>query len=278
MLSTVKKTLPLLVVWLLAVNSLAAAGRPVVWGTTTIIGEMLEMVGGEEIETRTLIPPRSCPGHFDLSPGDAMRIVEAGLVMRHDFQAYLDRRLTAQNPELDIEIISAGGQVLLPESFLRGLTQVRNILSRRYPERADVFAANHDRATMSVENTADAALEKAKEAGLTGVKVLGSVMQQGVLRWAGLDVVAVFPNSPDELSVRKLAELLDTARTDDIRLIAGNLQSGGEAVARTLSSQTGLPVAILSNFPGTEERNRTYRELLLDDIGRLARAASVEMP
>jgi zinc transport system substrate-binding protein len=266
-----------LLVLCLYTNGLAAE-RPVVWGTTTMIGEMLSMVGGGIVDVRTLIPPRSCPGHFDLSPGDAMEIAGAGLIFRHDFQAYLDRRLSAQNPDLEIEIVKAGGQVLLPSSVLRSLTQVRDILSRRFPENESRFAANHDRAAREVESTAELALEQAKASGLTGVKVLGSVMQQGMLRWVGMDVVEVFPNSPDELSVRKLAELLDIARGGGIRIIAGNLQSGGEAVARTLGSQTGLPVAILSNFPGTGQANRTYRDLLLDDIGRLARAASAEIP
>ncbi len=256
----------------------ALAQKPVVWGTTTVIGEMLRMVGGEKIEVSTLIPPRGCPGHFDISPGDAARLSGARLILRHDFQAYLDRRLTAQNPELEIEAISTGGQLILPEAFLRGLERLRRVLDQHYPELAATFEANHIQAVAEVESTAALALERAGQAGLNGAPVLGSAKQQGLLRWLGLKVVATFGNSPDELSVRKLAALLGTARNRGIAFVAGNLQSGGEAVARTVAGQAGLPVAILSNFPGSESHNRTYRDLLLDNVSRLARAARAGPP
>jgi zinc transport system substrate-binding protein len=255
-----------------------AAEKPVVWGTTTIIGEMLRMVGGEAIEAHTLIPPRSCPGHFDLSPGDAVRLAGARLMLRHDFQAYLDHRLTAQNPELELEVISTGGQVILPEAYLRGMKRLFDILCGRYPELADTFKANHNRAIQQVHRSAAKALEHAGRSGLKGLPVLGSMKQQGLLRWLGFEVVATFSNSPDELSVRKLAELLNSARNREIAFVAGNLQSGGEAVARTVAVQAGLPVTILSNFPGSEDHNSTYYDLLLDNVSRLARTARSERP
>ena len=70
-----------------------AAGRkrPAVTATTTMIGSMLDLLSGGELEIRVLIPPGSCPGHFDLKPADAVHLSQADLVIRHDFQAYLDR-------------------------------------------------------------------------------------------------------------------------------------------------------------------------------------------
>lgn len=273
-----KVVLPLLLLLIAAYGTLAAASKPVVWGTTTVIGEMLRMVGGDAIESRVLIPPRSCPGHFDLSPSDAVRIADARLMLRHDFQAYLDRRLTAQNPELEIEIVSTGGQVILPEAYLRGMTGVKELLRAHFPELAGQFEKNHKEAVEAVRNSADAALRQAQSAGLSGVRVLGAAKQKGLLAWLGLQVVDVFTSNHDELSVLKLASLLQTARDERIAFIAGNLQSGGEAVARTVASQAGLPAAILSNFPGSEEYNRTYHDLLLDNVSRLVRAANAELP
>lgn len=271
-------TLPFVLAALFAGGALAAAQKPVVWGTTTVIGEMLRMVGGQALETHTMIPPRSCPGHFDLSPGDAVRLSGARLMFRHDFQAYLDRRLTAQNPDLELAIISTGGQVILPEAYLRGMAGIKDMLCKRYPQLAATLEANHRQAVADVQRSAESAREQARQAGLNGVPVLGSVMQQGFLRWLGFEVVATFSNSPGELSVRKLAALLNTARTREIAFVAGNLQSGGEAVARTVAAQAGLPVTILSNFPGSENNNRTYHDLLLDNVSRLVRAAQAELP
>ena len=104
---------------------------------------MLRMVGGDAIEARILIPPRSCPGHFDLSPSDAVRLAGARLMLRHDFQAYLDRKLTAQNPDLEIEVVSTGGQVTLPEAYLRGMAALKDLLCERFPELDATFEKNH---------------------------------------------------------------------------------------------------------------------------------------
>ena len=255
-----------------------AADRPVVLGTTSMIGCLLEMLAGDAVEVRVLIPPRSCPGHYDISPGDAAGIAGAGLVIRHDFQAYLDDKLSAQNPALEIEVLAPGGQLLVPEIFRGALEKTAAILSRHYPASENTFRKNLAAATEQVQQAEPLALEKIRLAGLAETLVLGSVMQEPFLRWAGMKVASGFTNSPDELSVKVLARLIDTARTERVSFIAGNLHSGGEQVALALAGQTGLPVAILSNFPGTSERNSTYVDLLFDNIALLARAKNSNLP
>ena len=60
---------PFLVLWLAFYPRLEAAESepPVVVATTTMIGSMLELLSGEELEIRVLIPPGACPGHFELA-------------------------------------------------------------------------------------------------------------------------------------------------------------------------------------------------------------------
>ncbi|MEA1997262.1 MAG: hypothetical protein U9N45_06460, partial [Gemmatimonadota bacterium] len=79
-----------------------------------------------------------------------------------------------------------------------------------------------------------------------------------------------FTNSPDELSVLCLKELIETAAREQVDFVAGNIQSGGAVVAAGIAAEIKSPVCVLSNFPGTSERNPDYFSLLLDNIDRLA--------
>jgi len=257
-------------------NSRAAGvKRPVVIATTTMIGSMLEALSGGELEIRVLIPPGSCPGHFDLKPGDAVHLSQADLVLRHDFQSYLDRKLVAQNPDLRVEILAsprhAAGDLVIPSNHLIALQRVKEILESSFSSLTPVFETNFAGARKQIEQAEKEARRKIEAADFSGVKVLASFRQADFVRWAGLDVVDQFTNSPDELSVLRLKEIVQTARERKIAFVAGNLHSGGEAVARAIAAETGLPVCILSNFPGTNEHNSTYCKLLIDNIERLAK-------
>lgn len=249
--------------------------RPVVMATTTMIGSMLELLAGDELEIRVLIPPGSCPGHFDFKPGDAVHLSQANLIIRHDFQSYLDQKLVSQNPLLRVAMLEspghAAGDLVIPSNHLAALKRVKDILENSYSRLIPVLEKNFALARFQVEEAEQEARLRIEEADFGGVKVLASFRQADFVRWAGLEVVDEFTNSPDELSVLRLKEIVETAAEQNIAFIAGNLHSGGKTVARAISAETGLPVCILSNFPGTNERNTTYTRLLLDNIGLLTR-------
>ena len=264
--------IPLLCITILACGKSAGSERPVVVATTTMIGDMLSRLAGERLEVRVLIPPRACPGHFDLSPSDAANLSQAGLIVRHGFQAYLDRKLTAQNPDLRIAVLPGSGQLIVPANYLAALRSLNEILMENYPGQADFFAGNLKTAAQKVSEAEKQAQERIAAAGLAGARVLGSVMQAEFLEWAGLEVCGTFTNSPDELSVLQLKELVETADRRQVEFIAGNLHSGGEEVAKMIAAESGLPACLLSNFPGTNERNPAFGELLLDNIDRLVEA------
>jgi len=278
-LKLIRQCFPLfLAVSLIFIPNSQAAGekRPIVIATTTMIGSMLELLSGEELEIRVLIPPGSCPGHFDFKPADAARISQANLIVRHDFQSYLDRKLVSQNPDLRVAMLEsvghAAGDLLIPSNHLIALEQMKEILESSFSSLAPVFETNFSAAREQIERAGRQARRRIEEADFAGQKVLASFRQAGFARWAWLEVVDQFTNSPDELSVMRLKEIVQSAREQNIAFITGNLHSGGEAVARAIAAETGLPVCILSNFPGSNERNSTYFKLLLDNINLLSKA------
>jgi ABC-type Zn uptake system ZnuABC Zn-binding protein ZnuA len=197
---------------------------------------------------------------------------KSALVVRHDYQTYLDQKLRAQNPELRIVVLESPGSLVIPEVYLKALARLKTLLGERFPEMAPQLETNFELAASQVEQTGPAVRQRIDAAGLPGSRALASGMQADFLSWAGVEVCGSFTDSPDGLSVLQLKDLVSTAAARQAEFVAGNLQSGGEPVARAIAAEAGLPVCILSNFPGTNEHNSTWYDLLLDNLDRLAQA------
>jgi len=71
-------------------------------------------------------------------------------------------------------------------------------------------------------------------------------MQQGFLKWAGFDVVATY-GRPEELSPKKMQELINKGKEAGIKLVVDNLQSGPDAGAG-IAEEIGA-AQVISNFP-----------------------------
>lgn len=263
----------LALILLLFANALSGADRPpVVVVSTTMIRSMLDYLVPEDIDARTIIPAAACPGTYDLRPSDAAQLARADLIVRHDYQAYLDSRLLAQNPGIPVRVLDTPGSLVAPDNYLAVMSRLRDILSKRFPGLSGTLDQNYRLAEAEVKAVEQEARDRIAEAGLPGSTVLCADKQASFMRWAGINVAAAFTSSPDELSVFQLARTISAGRESGARFVVGNQQSGGEAVARGVAGETGLPVAILSNFPGSNERNGSWRELLFDNIDLLARA------
>ena len=45
--------------------------------STSLIAQIVERVGGDKVDVINIIPPAQCPGHFDCTPGDIQKLVDA---------------------------------------------------------------------------------------------------------------------------------------------------------------------------------------------------------
>ena len=253
--------------------SASGSGRPVVIAATSMIADMLEALAGDELEIQVLIPPGQCPGHFDLKPSDAVRLSQAGLVIRHDFQSYLDRRLISQNPGMRLAALETPGELAVPDNYLAALEEVKKYLVQAYPDLAPGLERKARKVRRQIQQVVREARDLINRSELKGIKVLASQMQADLARWSGLEVVDEFTNSADALSARRLKELMAASTQGNVGFVVGNLQGGGQQIAGLISTSTGRPSCVLSNFPGTNQRNRTYPGLLIDNLTLLAETA-----
>ena len=83
--------------------------------STSHMGALLEALGGDKLSVTVLIPPGSCPGHYDLKPSDVSAIDASNVLFVHSYEAYTDKIVEAvNNPRLIVMRIPAPGNWLVP--------------------------------------------------------------------------------------------------------------------------------------------------------------------
>ena len=73
--------------------------------STSLIAQIVERVGGDQVNVVNIIPPAQCPGHFDVKPGDIQKLAEADLFLLHGWQGEKfsqDLIASANNPDLSV--------------------------------------------------------------------------------------------------------------------------------------------------------------------------------
>ncbi len=220
--------------------------------TSMDIADVVRDIGGNNVEVENIIPPGQCPGHFDVKPQSIQVLSDANLFMLHDYDQQMqfsDQLIdSVGNTKLKKIIVEANQQTLMvPALRLSGIDQITAALVQADPQDAATYQAN---ATKLKDETNQVAVEQKKrldEAGASRLKVIVAGYQAGFAKWAGLDVIGVYP--PD-ISPDKTKELIDLGRQQAISLVVDNLQSPNKVAAEDITKELKVQLLTLSNFPG----------------------------
>lgn len=227
-----------------------------------------EVVGespDEPLAVVCLLPPGSCPGHFDLSPRARPALERASLILRHDYQGALEEKiaqLARRKPA--VVAVRSEDSLLIPGQYAALLDEVARALGKSFPARAEEF---HGRAEACRGKAAAWTQELQRRAQpWRGRRVIASAHQKQFAQWLGLEVAGEFRRAED--STPQDLEKLMALKAQGI---IANLQEGTQA-AQALGQRTGLPVVVFSNFPGAEGYGESYPELLRANLDRLEAA------
>lgn len=226
--------------------------RPGVVVSTSLIETAVRDLLGAYVKVIRLMPPGSCPGHFDLSPGQVRSMTRAQLVVRHDYQASLDDGLIKSGigPER-IHSVPSHDSFAIPQSYAAMCNELATRFKAEWPEWASHI---HER-THAVQQRAKDEEQRAQERlrHLKGYNVLAAAYQRTFCEWAGLNVIAVYHAGADT-SAWLLSRAVDMARTTGAEAVIGN-QQWGERHLTALTEAARLPGIMLSNFPASGEAN-----------------------
>lgn len=246
--------------------TLAAAPVDIVVSTSMLEAAVRDLgLPREQLAITRLVPPGSCPGHFDVSPGIVPILRNAKVLLLHDYQkALTDRIRSLVGDHAGILVVSQQGSLLIPERYGELVSSVGETLAEALPGANGRIAAAKELLTDLLKDM-EFTMRKRAEAW-RGVPVIASVQQRQFCEWLGFEVVGILPR-PEDLSPRELG-ILTGLQAD---LVVGNLQSDGDA-ARVLAARMQRPVAILSNFPDMNGSDSPYRRLLERNLDALDQA------
>jgi len=262
----------LLAVLLLAGAALALrAPRPRSSRGIVVTTTMLECAARDLLSADTgipvlvLVPPGSCPGHFDVPPSIVPVLRNAAVVVAHDYQRDLAAKLGQLGPPgTKVVQIETQGSLLVPEHYLRVTQQLSDVLVSAYPNHEARIRA----ALKAVKQKSQGLAEKvsARRAVWESTPVIASAMQRQFCEWLKLRAVGQVAR-PEDVTPAELQALLNSKPA----LVVANLQEGPQA-AQALAEKLAVPLVVFSNFPGAEGYGHGYEELLNENLRRLEEA------
>lgn len=233
---------------LAVVYGYGAEGSALVVTTTSVLGAAVRAVSGDRVAVETLLPPGSCPGHFDLEPSQVRRLRAASLFFRHDFQGFLDSRLLANGMDRgEIAVIQTEGGLCVPGTFASLGRAVAERLAEKFPGDAATFRARADALEQEAKSRGQAMQERA--ACLRGCAVAAAAHQVAFLRWLGLDVEVVLPGG-DDPAPGAIARAVAEMGQKRVIVLVGNAPSG-RIFPAALAEASGRPLVMCDNFPSS---------------------------
>lgn len=255
----------------LALSQHAQPSADIMTGSSFITGIIQDLTDGQ-LETRTLIPPGVCPGHYDVKTGDIQALADSKALFIHNYQQNYANIAgaveAADNADLVITVLNVTGNWMVPAVQAEGVGKIAEALGEIYPENAAYYQGNATERIQAILAYGEQVRNRLPGAGVQGVKVICAAMQEGFVRWVGFNVVATY-GRPEELSPGDVERLITQAKDAGVALVIDNLQSGSTTLGASLEQDIeAIPVTI-SNFPGGLENTETWEKAINRNVDLL---------
>jgi zinc transport system substrate-binding protein len=239
---------------------------------SSLIANIIQDVADDKVETRTLIPPGVCPGHYDLKPSDIKALANSKALFIHDYQQNFQNIAgaieAAENPDLIITVLNVTGNWMTPPVQAEAVDKIAQALGKIDPENAAYYQGKAAERAKAILAKGEEVENRLLEAEVEGVKVICADMQQGFVKWAGFDVVAIY-GRPEDLSVAQMEELVVEAKDAGVALVIDNLQSGAASNSEAMAQDIGAIQVTISNFPGGLENTETWEKAIDKNVDLL---------
>jgi len=257
-------------------DALAAEQRQVklrVVATTSLIGSIVEEIGGEKVSVVTIVPAGMCPGHFDIRPGDVKVLEEAKVLLEHGFEGelFVENMLKlVENPEMLRVTLNVKGNWMVPKVHIQAIDKIVENLSRFKPEDGELFKSRAKKYKHRITQAGKEIQRKAKELGVEKIKVVCSRMQEEFVDWFGFKIVSTY-GRPEDFTPNELKRIIKKAKEGDAKLVIDNLQSGSKAGV-PIAEEIGALRIILTNFPQDFGGEISYLNSLKENASKLFEA------
>jgi zinc transport system substrate-binding protein len=258
----------------LALSQHAQPSTDIMTGSS-FITSIIQDLTDSKLKTRTIIPPGVCPGDYDVKPGDIQALADSKALLIHNYQQNYGNIAgaveAANNADLAITVLNVTGNWMVPTVQAEGVSKIAQALGEIYPENAAYYQGNATERIQAILAYGEQVRNRLLGAGAQGVKVICAAMQEGFVRWVGLNVVATY-GRPEELSPGDVQRLINQAEDAGVALVIDNLQSGSTTLGAALQQDIEAVPVTLSNFPGGLENTETWEKAIDKNVALLLAA------
>jgi len=257
---------------LLGCQESSRSGLPSLATTTSYLEAAARDILGNDVNVVRLAEPGTCPGHFDIRPGQVQELRRCRALLRFDFQKALDEKLAGrgtQGPAV-AEIALRSG-MCVPGSYLAACRQVADhLIAQGLLSRADA-EAKLQLIGARIEALAREATNQVARAGLAGTPVIASSHQRDFCEWLGLRVVASF-RSADTASISEIERAIEAGTAGQARLVIANLPEG-RRTADALAGRLKGRVVVFENFPALDQGRVSFDAMLRSNLDALLKSS-----
>jgi ABC-type Zn uptake system ZnuABC Zn-binding protein ZnuA len=236
--------------------------------TNSALADFTSNIITENVSIEYIMPAGACPAHFDTSPSDVSKIVNADIIISLGWEPWLTSLLNKSGNTAYTEIKCLGlGEWNIPSGAISYVKTIKNGLKSTIPDQSTSIQQNAEEYLTKINETAQSLQNKIKSLNLTNRKIVCMEWQKDFLEWIGLNVTFYYP-PPESLSVQDEIDVINAASQNNVAAIVDNLQSGTEFGAR-VSSEAGVSHVIFSNFPGAIPATESYLEMITYNTNQL---------
>ncbi len=222
-----------------------STGKIKITTTTSLLGLIVKEIGKERIDVVTIVPAGMCPGHFDIKPGSVKSLTDSRVFLNHGWEKWVSKLLDAAENKPALHTVDAKGNLMVPETNKRAAENIAALLCSLDQDHKAYYTQNLALYKTVIDSIGKLIKEEARS--IQDTKVVSSELQVEFLKWVGLDVVMTYGRAED-LTPKKLSQLINKAKKEGVKLVIDNLQSGPDT-GMNIAEEIGAKQINLTNFP-----------------------------
>jgi zinc/manganese transport system substrate-binding protein/zinc transport system substrate-binding protein len=235
--------------------------------TNSALADFISNIITENSTIDYIMPAGVCPAHFDTTPGDIDKIVNADVIISLGWEPWLEDLINkSENLEYS-EIKCVGlGEWNIPTGAVKYIQKIRDGLLLILPEYNTIIQQNADNYLQEINDTAERIKQQIKNQGLKNRKVVCIEWYKDFLNYFGFNV-SYYYGTPEGLSVQDEINVINAVSNEDVSAVIDNLQSGTTFGAK-VASETGKSHIILTNFPNAIPGTESYLKTIQYNINQ----------
>jgi len=243
--------------------------------STSHLEQLVQTIGGDEVDVINIVPAASHPGDFDASPGDIRKLADADLFLWHNWpgEVYVPALIeSADNPDMKDITIEIQGSWMTSPVQLQAIDKVTAALSQVDVENAAEYKKNaeaYKEEVRAAETEVKAILSKES---LSEINVLCAGWQAGLVGWCGFNIVKTY-GLPVPPTLGEIEELIGLGRESEVSLVIDNLHDNPDA-GKPIATELECERVVLYNFPGVDESTKTWIDTFKNNVSLLLEAIS----